>query len=219
MVRLSDLHPTEAKHMLDWAEAMTPVPAAPWIEPKPLSESTVAIVTTSGIHRRSDPPFQVGAIDYRILPGDIDMAECVMSHVSANFDRSAFQQDPNIAFPLDRLREMDRWCRQLALLIHGRSAGSCCAARDRGRSGSIAGSRWGRRCPACAHLTDLYGCGRRPCELHRTSRSGNNFNQPDSRTVRGRQSAAGAVGSLCPWAPPRKRNRSSVSNQRVAGRP
>ncbi len=26
--------------------------------------------------------------------------------MSTNFDRSAFQQDPNISFPLDRLREM-----------------------------------------------------------------------------------------------------------------
>jgi len=106
MVRLSDLHPTEAQHMRDWAAGMTPVEPAPWIDPKPLAESTVAIVTTSGIHRRSDPPFQLGAVDYRILPGDVDMADCVMSHVSTNFDRSAFQQDPNIAFPLDRLREM-----------------------------------------------------------------------------------------------------------------
>ena len=29
-----------------------------------------------------------------------------MSHISVNFDRSAFQQDPNVWFPLDRLREM-----------------------------------------------------------------------------------------------------------------
>ena len=30
----------------------------------------------------------------------------VLSHISSNFDRSAFEQDPNISFPLDRLREM-----------------------------------------------------------------------------------------------------------------
>ena len=29
-----------------------------------------------------------------------------MSHVSTNFDRSGFQQDWNIAFPIDRLREL-----------------------------------------------------------------------------------------------------------------
>ena len=41
-----------------------------------------------------------------MLPGDIDFADVVVSHVSTNFDRSAFQQDPNVWFPLDRLREM-----------------------------------------------------------------------------------------------------------------
>lgn len=77
-----------------------------WITPKPLAESTVALITTSGIHRRSDPPFTWGAVDYRIIPGDIDFGDLTMSHVSANFDRSAYQQDPNIMLPVDRLREM-----------------------------------------------------------------------------------------------------------------
>ncbi len=31
-----------------------------------------------------------------------------MSHMSVNFDRTAFQQDPNVMFPLDRLRELAR---------------------------------------------------------------------------------------------------------------
>lgn len=88
------------------AKAMTPVEPAPWITPKPLSDSTVAIVSTAGLHRRSDPPFTVGATDYRLIPGDVDFGDCVLSHISSNFDRSAFQQDPNISFPLDRLREM-----------------------------------------------------------------------------------------------------------------
>ena len=29
-----------------------------------------------------------------------------MSHVSTNFDRSGFQQDLNVVFPLDRLKEL-----------------------------------------------------------------------------------------------------------------
>jgi len=29
-----------------------------------------------------------------------------LTHVSANFDRTMLQGDPNVAFPLDRLREM-----------------------------------------------------------------------------------------------------------------
>jgi len=106
MVRLSDLHPTEAEHMRTRAAAMPRIAPGPWLTPPPLPDSTVAIISTAGLHRRSDPPFQPGAVDYRILPGDVDFADVAMSHVSTNFDRSAFQQDPNISFPLDRLREM-----------------------------------------------------------------------------------------------------------------
>ena len=29
-----------------------------------------------------------------------------MSHISVNFDRSGFQQDLNVVFPVERLREM-----------------------------------------------------------------------------------------------------------------
>ena len=106
MVRLSDLHEAEAAHMRARAAAMQPVDPAPWISPKPLKDSTVAIVSTAGLHRRADAPFNPGAVDYRLLPGDVDFADVVVSHISSNFDRSAFQQDPNIWFPLDRLREM-----------------------------------------------------------------------------------------------------------------
>jgi D-proline reductase (dithiol) PrdB len=106
MVRLSDLHEAEEKHMLHVTESMRPQVSAPWITPQPLAESTVAIVSTAGLHRRSDVPFAAGAVDYRLLPGDVDFADVVVSHVSSNFDRSAFQRDPNIWFPLDRIREM-----------------------------------------------------------------------------------------------------------------
>lgn len=106
MVRLSDLHASEAKHMRTRAAAMKPVAAAPWITPPVLTDATVAIVSTAGLHRRADAQFAFGGVDYRLLPGDVDFADVVMSHVSTNFDRSAFQQDPNILFPLDRLREM-----------------------------------------------------------------------------------------------------------------
>tara|TARA_B100000676_G_scaffold211207_1_gene207491 strand:- start:3418 stop:3846 length:429 start_codon:yes stop_codon:yes gene_type:complete len=88
------------------ASQMKPVPAAPWITPKPLRESRVAILSTAGLHRRTDPPFIAGATDFRIIPEDVDWADMIMSHISTNFDRSAFQQDTNIWFPLDRLREM-----------------------------------------------------------------------------------------------------------------
>lgn len=106
MVRLSDLHPAEEQHMLMRAAAMPEFQPGPWRTAPPLAEATVAIVSTAGMHRRDDTRFKAGAIDYRIMPGDVDFGDVVLSHVSANFDRSAFAQDPNIMFPLDRLREM-----------------------------------------------------------------------------------------------------------------
>ena len=106
MVRLSDLHDTEAEHMRLRSSEMQPVAPAPWITPKPLKDCIVAIISTAGLHRRTDVPFKVGAVDYRLIPGDADVGDLVVSHISTNFDRSAYQQDPNIWFPLDRLREM-----------------------------------------------------------------------------------------------------------------
>ena len=46
------------------------------------------------------------AADYRIIPSQCTANDLVMSHVSTNFDRTGFQQDWNIVFPLDRLREL-----------------------------------------------------------------------------------------------------------------
>jgi D-proline reductase (dithiol) PrdB len=106
MVRLSDLHQAEAEHMRLRAANMPEIECGPWLTPKPLEECTVALVSTAGMHRRIDPPFKPGATDYRILPGGVDFADVVLSHISTNFDRSAFQQDPNIMLPIDRLREM-----------------------------------------------------------------------------------------------------------------
>ena len=78
MVRLSDLHEAEARHMRARADAMRPVPAADWVTPEPLADATVAIISTAGLHRRDDAPFNLGAIDYRLLPGDVDFADVVV---------------------------------------------------------------------------------------------------------------------------------------------
>jgi D-proline reductase (dithiol) PrdB len=44
--------------------------------------------------------------EYRIIPGETATSDLVMSHTSTNFDRTGFQQDLNLVFPLDRLREL-----------------------------------------------------------------------------------------------------------------
>lgn len=102
MVRLSDLPPDVAAGLL-----ALPVPenaTAPWTPVSDLTRARVAIVTTAGLHRRSDARFAGGSAEYRLLPGDVDPADIVMSHVSINFDRSGFQQDVNIVFPVELLR-------------------------------------------------------------------------------------------------------------------
>ncbi len=79
---------------------------APFVDAPPASERRVAIVSTAGLHRRDDRPFGLGSDDYRVIPGEAKANDLVMSHVSTNFDRTGFQQDLNVLFPLDRLREM-----------------------------------------------------------------------------------------------------------------
>jgi D-proline reductase (dithiol) PrdB len=89
----------------------TPLPefnSTPWTPGPDLRTARIAIVTTAGLHRRTDDNFLGGAADYRIIPGDIDIDELVQSHVSVNFDRTAFQQDTNAVFPLDHLRGLVR---------------------------------------------------------------------------------------------------------------
>jgi len=80
--------------------------STPWVEDeRPLAERRVAIVSTAGLMHEGDPPFTLGSADYRVLDADSDRP-VQMSHISTNFDRSGFFQDENVAFPLQRLREL-----------------------------------------------------------------------------------------------------------------
>ncbi|HEX7035042.1 MAG TPA: glycine/sarcosine/betaine reductase selenoprotein B family protein [Pseudomonadales bacterium] len=105
MVRLSDLPEYEREHLLD--KNMQPLGPTPWVAPgKPLSSRRVALITTAGLHRRSDTAFSMTDSSYRIIPGDLGGDDLVMSHSSVNFDRSGFQEDVNLVFPIDRFREL-----------------------------------------------------------------------------------------------------------------
>ena len=78
----------------------------PFVEAPPSGKRRVAMISTAGLHRRGDRPFSLGSEDYRVIQGDVQANDLVMSHVSTNFDRTGFQQDLNVIFPMDRLREM-----------------------------------------------------------------------------------------------------------------
>jgi len=107
MVRLADLHPADAKAQLDKIPALSGFGRA-WVKPPQLAMARIAIVTTAGLHRRGDRPFGPSArsTDYRIIPGSTPASELVMTHQSVNFDRSGFQEDHNVVFPIDRLNEL-----------------------------------------------------------------------------------------------------------------
>ena len=71
---------------------------------KPLSEARVAIVTSAALHKTTDEGFTQGDTSYR----SIDRADrdLVLGHWSPNFDRSGFQLDLNVVYPIDRLEEL-----------------------------------------------------------------------------------------------------------------
>jgi D-proline reductase (dithiol) PrdB len=104
MVRLLDLPEVERRHLM--AKACVPLPGEPFVTGRPLHERRVAIVTTAGLHRRDQAAFGIADTGYRVIPGDVAGRDLVMSHTSVNFDRTGFQQDTNVVFPIDRLREL-----------------------------------------------------------------------------------------------------------------
>jgi D-proline reductase (dithiol) PrdB len=103
MARLEDM-PESAEHLL-----ALPCPrfdSTPWAEGPPIHERRVAILSTAGLHERGDSPFSVMDADYRVIGPTTEAKALVMSHISTNFDRTGFQQDIDLVFPLDRLHDL-----------------------------------------------------------------------------------------------------------------
>lgn len=71
---------------------------------KPLSEAKVAIVTSAALYRPDDEAFTQGDTSYRSI--DRTDRDLVLGHWSPNFDRSGFQLDLNVVYPIDRLEEL-----------------------------------------------------------------------------------------------------------------
>jgi D-proline reductase (dithiol) PrdB len=75
-----------------------------WVTPKPLSRSTVAIVTSAALYTPDDKAFVAGDTGYRLL--DADRRDLVLGHWSPNFDRVGIAIDLNVVYPIDRLMEL-----------------------------------------------------------------------------------------------------------------
>lgn len=104
MVRLSDMPAVDAQHLRD--KVCPRLPQDAWVNPPPPKKRRVALITTAGIGKRDDSGFDFDTIDYRVIPDSVDAGDLVMTHNSVNFDRSAFQQDVNITFPIERFHEL-----------------------------------------------------------------------------------------------------------------
>jgi len=77
---------------------------------KPLSECKLALVTTGGLHLKTDRPFDTklkgGDCSYRMLPDNVKHEDITVSHES--YDHKFINEDLNCVFPIDRMREFVR---------------------------------------------------------------------------------------------------------------
>jgi D-proline reductase (dithiol) PrdB len=104
MVRLTDLPPAQAKR---YAELECPrFETTPWASGPPLAQRRVAIVASAGLVVRGEKPFRGGDADCRVIPSSTRPDQLLFSHISINLDRTGFQEDWNVVFPLDRLKAL-----------------------------------------------------------------------------------------------------------------
>jgi D-proline reductase (dithiol) PrdB len=85
-----------------------PVPWAPL--QKPLSECRLALVSSAGFVLPGQEPFdgsiRGGDPSFREIPSDVEASTLIDTHRSESFDHSGVREDPNLAFPVDRVREL-----------------------------------------------------------------------------------------------------------------
>lgn len=93
--------------------------AYPWrrIEPvpwtplrQPLAGSRLALVSSAGFILPGQERFQAnlagGDGSFREIPAYVDVSALIDAHRSPSFDHSGMDSDPNLAFPIDRAREL-----------------------------------------------------------------------------------------------------------------
>lgn len=85
------------------------VQGIPWTPfTRPLSQSKVAIITTAGVHLKSQEPFNMldpqGDPTYREIPSAAPKEDYKITH--DYYDHTDADRDLNIVFPIDRLKEM-----------------------------------------------------------------------------------------------------------------
>lgn len=92
-----------SRHVID------PMPCAKL--KRPLNQSRIALVTTAGLktpeQKDFDHSIKMGDPSFREIPNTVDVRLLIESHRSYSFDHSGIQTDANLAFPLDRFRDLE----------------------------------------------------------------------------------------------------------------
>ena len=85
-----------------------PVPWTPL--QKPLKDCRLALISSAAVVTADQDPFdnflRLGDTGIREIPWDVDVKTLRETHRSKAFDHTGIRRDPNLAFPVDRLREM-----------------------------------------------------------------------------------------------------------------
>ena len=86
-----------------------PIPWSP-LE-KPLSRCRLALVSSAGFVLPGQDHFDDkkvgGDPTFRPIPSDSQVSTLIDTHRSESFDHTALARDPNVAFPIDILRDLD----------------------------------------------------------------------------------------------------------------
>lgn len=103
--------PSVAKKFVANYQAQSTSGDIPWCQPsKPLHQARLALVTTSGIHHSEQQPFDMSDPDgdpsYREIRAQDIFTDYRITH--DYYDHSDARKDPNIIFPLDRLKELEQ---------------------------------------------------------------------------------------------------------------
>jgi D-proline reductase (dithiol) PrdB len=80
----------------------------PRLEPlrKPVHQSTVGLFTSCGAQLPQDPPLgETEDLSFRLIPRQTPVSQLVISHKTVV--RKWAVEDPNVAFPLDRMKELE----------------------------------------------------------------------------------------------------------------
>jgi len=77
---------------------------------KPLAACRLALVSSAGLTLPEQDPFDAGVrggdVSFREIPSEVPAARLIESHRSEAFDHAGLRRDANLAFPLDRAREL-----------------------------------------------------------------------------------------------------------------